>query len=80
MMRIFIFKSRSENDLYGATQDKTGANLPEKFGPWSFHSGPHEWNADDEPRIGVNAIEGLSVIQEKGYYLWKVTVSTNVSL
>ena len=77
-MKIYIFRSRSVADLYGATQDKTGANLPEQYGPWEFHSGPHEWKIGGGPLIGVNVDEAVAAIEKAGYFLWKATVTSRI--
>ena len=33
-MKLTLFRSAKEPDLFGFTADPTGSNLPEAFGPW----------------------------------------------
>jgi hypothetical protein len=33
-MRITLFRSTKEPDVFGFTADPTGGNLPDEFGPW----------------------------------------------
>jgi hypothetical protein len=34
-MKIHLFRSLKEPDVFGFTGDETGANLPAGFGPWT---------------------------------------------
>ena len=34
MMKISLFRSSKEPDVFGFTADPTGGNLPDELGPW----------------------------------------------
>jgi hypothetical protein len=33
-MGAYLFRSKSDPDVFAFTTDETGANLPQKYGPW----------------------------------------------
>lgn len=33
-MKLSLFRSTKEPDIFGFTTDPTGSNLPDEFGPW----------------------------------------------
>lgn len=68
-MRIFIFKSESDNDLRAFTGDSAGRQLPSKFGPWHAIG---VIRPDKEPpvKVGRDVIE--QAINSHGFQLFRM--------
>ncbi|GLT00114.1 hypothetical protein GCM10007897_14980 [Sphingobium jiangsuense] len=67
-MKVHVFQSGA--GVYGFTQDREGANLPQQAKPWS-HFKETVLRAGI---IGVNPEEAIAQIQSKGYYITKAGV------
>jgi hypothetical protein len=73
-MHVFTFRSEIHPGITGFTTRRTGANLPEEFGPWvsvaqgAMHAG--------EPVTGVyrGADTVLAGIERDGFYIARVGV------
>jgi len=76
-MLVYSFHSGADREVYGFTQDATGANLPAQYAPWHPH-GSHNINPGDGPRIGVDSGAILAGIQANGYYLVRVKITVSV--
>jgi len=67
-LRLFIFVSAQNPQLFGFTRDQTGGNLPPNYGPWLSSAG---FTMQGTISAGAgeisNAIE--SAIASRGYYL-----------
>jgi hypothetical protein len=50
-MRIYVYVSQQDPDILGFTSDETGANLPERHGPWREEIEPSVVviDTDDDP-------------------------------
>jgi hypothetical protein len=66
-VRVHVFKA--PNDLYGFTEDLTGANLPADRGPWTSFKSIEVYEHHPAPRIGVHESDVLFDIKQQGYHL-----------
>ena len=67
-MRVHVFESTIEPNLYGFTSDRDGNNLPLERGEWKYLKtidmavgGTHQWGASTE--------KALEAIENDGFYL-----------
>ena len=67
-MRVHVFESTIEPNLYGFTSDRDGNNLPFERGEWKYLKtidmavgGTHQWGASTE--------KALEAIEKDGFYL-----------
>jgi hypothetical protein len=65
-MRVHIF--RGPGRVFGFTENENGANLPQKFAPWTSFK-QIELSRDGEPVPGVNAAECLDDIEAHGFHI-----------
>ena len=68
MTTCYCFRSGSDPDLRGFTEDPTGSKLPSENGPWTLEhkiSADEEWPASAAPRRVV-----LAGLVENGFLLW----------
>lgn len=64
-MHVYIF--RGPGRIFAVSSDSTGANLPERFQPWSFFK-ESEMHVD-EPHAGVDVNQCLADIEQFGYHV-----------
>jgi hypothetical protein len=71
-MKIHLFKSAREPDVFGFTGDETGNNLPVELGPWTRSGG----GAPIETGPGTDALAGIGssgpmmeAIEKDGFYV-----------
>lgn len=77
-MLVYIFECSSKRDLYGATTDPSGANLPQDIceGGWRLFK-QKNWNPGDKA-IAVDVDELLAALSAGGTYVWGVSITTTV--
>ena len=78
-MRLSLFKSTKETDLFGYTADPSGGNLPAEFGPWqkAGEGSPAEAHAGHKPN-GLSPSDPISMAVERdGFYLVRSGVAIN---
>ena len=70
-MRLALFRSNVEPNVFGFTADPTGCNLPEEFGPWQKAA-----EGTSAETYAGNSLEGLALsdpviraIEHDGFYL-----------
>ena len=70
-LKLTLFRSTKEPDIFGFTSDPTGHNLPGQFGPW--HKAGQGSSAQT---YAGNSLEGLALsdpviraVEHEGYYL-----------
>lgn len=68
-MRIFVFKSESNDALCGFSGDSDGSKLPPQHGPW-LGTGVIRDDKDPPHRFSRAAIE--KAIDEQGFQLWRM--------
>src|SRR5262249_1695454 len=66
-MRVHVFESMTEPDLYGFTSDRSGNNLPPR-GEWKYFK-TIEMSVGETPRWGVSTEKALEAIEKDGFYL-----------
>jgi hypothetical protein len=66
-MRVHVFESMTEPDLYGFTSDRSGNNLPPR-GEWKYFK-TIEMAVGETPRWGVSTEKALEAIERDGFYL-----------
>lgn len=64
-MRVHIF--RGVGRVFGFTGDRSGANLPPGYGPWTAFRSVEM--APGEPMPGVNVDECLADLEAHGFHL-----------
>jgi len=74
-MEVFVFTGVGAS---GFTQDKTGANLPAQYGPWTFRNSV-VMNAGEGQRIGVNTEQCLADIQRHGFHVTDARIVVETS-
>jgi hypothetical protein len=69
-MKVFLFKSASDDRLRALTCEPAGAVLPQSLGPWQPYGIP------GEPMEHVTAVsdEIQSWLDVKGYYLIRIRI------
>jgi hypothetical protein len=83
-MKIHLFQSTRELDVFGFTNDETGANLPADLAPWTRAGEGCE--VETGPDIAVLAGVGssdpvVSAIEHGGFYVARgETISRRTSL
>ena len=65
-MRVFRFEGKGQ--LHGLTPDATGANLPERAGPWEFER-EFDLEADDGSFAEIDIAKALEDIDFMGYHV-----------
>ena len=77
-MAVFIFRSQTQTDIFGFTEDAKGSNLPSQFAPW-ISAGGGQAMPTGQGIAGVGGTDAvLAGIKGDGYYLARsgtVTVS-----
>jgi hypothetical protein len=73
-MRIFVFKSETQQGLHAFAADLTGSQLPAQFKPWRA-TGAIAPDGEFTYKLSREAIE--AAIREHGYQLWRVKRSAN---
>jgi hypothetical protein len=81
-VKLTLFRSTKEPDIFGFTSDPTGNNLPGQFGPW-FKAGegsPAQTYAGD-------CLEGLALsdpviraVEHEGFYLARSGITVTLGL
>ncbi|MGQ3356959.1 MAG: hypothetical protein ACT6XY_14300 [Phreatobacter sp.] len=66
--RLFMFRSGSNEKLYGFASDHTGGKLPEKFAPWTSIG---VIRGDQKPPHGLKREAIENGIAEFGFQLWR---------
>ena len=69
LMRIYVFTSKSRENLRAFTNDMAGENLPRQFAPWHA-DGPVAANEDFPYRFARDQIE--KAIDDSGFQLWRL--------
>jgi hypothetical protein len=70
-MKLTLFRSTTEPDIFGFTVDPTGSNLPDEFGPWrkageGIAARTHEGNSFD----GLASSDPvIKMVEKHGFYL-----------
>jgi hypothetical protein len=78
-MKLSLFKSTTEADLFGYTADPSGGNLPAEFGPWlkAGEGSPAEAHAGQGPN-GLSPSDPISTaVARDGFYLVRSGVPTH---
>jgi len=73
-MRIFVFKSETNQQLHAFAGDLSGFKLPPQFKPWRA-TGAIAPDREFPYKLSREAIE--AAIREHGYQLWRVKRTTN---
>jgi hypothetical protein len=77
-MKIYKFNSTKDTTLYMLTENATGSNLPEEYGPWlkpeQIELQSFDMNPGDGMRYGGDTDEILRRICQIGYYECRVSV------
>ena len=64
-MKVYVFRSSKDPEVYGFTSDQTGENLPAELEPWQAQGGgaamPIGNTADNELL--------LQTVESEGYYI-----------
>jgi hypothetical protein len=70
-MKLTLFRSTKEPDIFGFTVDPTGSNLPDEFGPWRKAG-----EGSVARTHGGNGLDGLAssdpvtkMVEKQGFYL-----------
>lgn len=65
-MQIYLF--RGPGRVFGCTPDASGANLPQRYAPWtSFKT--IELSRSGEPVPGIDATECLNDVERYGFHI-----------
>ena len=67
-MRVHVFESAIEPDLYGITSDRGGNTLPSERGEWKYFK-TIDMAVGETPRWGVSTEKALEAIEKDGFYL-----------
>lgn len=73
-MRIFVFKSETNQELHAFAGDLSGFRLPSQFKPWRA-TGAIAPDREFPYKLSREAIE--AAIKEHGFQLWRVKRSAN---
>ena len=73
-MHVFTFRSETYPGLNGFTTRRSGANLPEEFGPWVLAGQRAMHSGDPVPGVYRGADTVLAGIESDGYYLARIDV------
>jgi hypothetical protein len=71
-MKLTLFRSTKEPDLFGFTDDPTGSNLPDEFGPWcrAGEGTAAQAYAGDSLSGGVASSDPvIKAVERDGFYL-----------
>jgi hypothetical protein len=72
---VHIFKSDSQDDLYGLTLEQSGDNLPADKGPWTYFRYIPIIEGQFSPQVGVEDEDfeenALAAMESDGFYLTK---------
>jgi hypothetical protein len=71
-MKLTLFRSIKEPDLFGFMADSTGSNLPDEFGPWcrAGEGTPAQAYAGDSLSGGVASSDPVTkAVERDGFYL-----------
>lgn len=64
-MKVYVFRSRKDPEVYGFTSDDTGMNLPADLEPWQAQGGAM-------PTAQARASDIiLDTIRDRGFYLMR---------
>jgi hypothetical protein len=70
-MKLSLFRSTVEQNVFGFTADPTGCNLPEEFGPWQKAG-----EGTSAHTYAENSLDGLALsdpviraVERDGFYL-----------
>jgi hypothetical protein len=69
-MRLYVFRSGRESDVFGYTADPSGVNLPGALGPW-MRSGQSPLDIEPEAhaaRLGVSE-PVVAAVERDGFYI-----------
>lgn len=73
-MKVYLFRSKTNRLIGGFTQDKTGSNLPSKFGAWIFKK---ELEIDlTSNLIGADPKKIIADIEKQGFSVQKAKIET----
>jgi hypothetical protein len=73
-MIVHIFQPEQDKKIGGFTEDKTGSNLPSKFGKWIYKN-----TIDfkkDSPLMGADSKVIIQGIQSQGYSVQEAMITT----
>jgi hypothetical protein len=73
-MKVYMFHSGKNHEMYGFTPDKNGANLPADLAPWTKHS-ELDVNLGEPPRTGVPTEDILDGIKRDGFLVAGVRIT-----
>ena len=73
-MRIFVFKSETNQELHAFAGDLSGFRLPSQFKPWRA-TGAIAPDREFPYKLSREAIE--AAIKEHGFQLWRVKRNAN---
>jgi hypothetical protein len=71
-MKLTLFRSTMDSELFGFTDDPTGSNLPAEFGPWcrAGEGTAAEAYAGDNLSVGVASSDPvIKAVERDGFYL-----------
>ena len=71
-MKLTLFRSAKEPELFGFTADPTGSNLPDEFGPWrkAGEDTAAQAYAGDSLDSGVASSDPvMKAVERDGFYL-----------
>jgi hypothetical protein len=73
-MKIYLFQSTRELDVFGFTSDETGGRLPAELGPWTWtrsgERGTLETESDTETPAGHGSSDPMmAAIERDGFYV-----------
>ncbi len=80
-MKLSLFKSMKEPDVFAYTADPSGGNLPAEFGPWlkAGEGSPAEAHAGQDPN-GLSPSDPISMaVAKDGFYLVRSGVPMQTS-
>ena len=78
-MKLHVFRSGREPDVFGFTPDATGMNLPAEYGPWIALKGAMEV-VPTASLVGVGASGPVFAgIERDGFYVARSDVITRMT-
>jgi hypothetical protein len=71
-MKLTLFRSTKEPDVFGFTADPTGSNLPDEFGPWrkaGEGTAAHAYAGDSLDSGIASSDPVMKAVERDGFYL-----------
>jgi hypothetical protein len=72
-MRIYMFKSETNTELFAFAGEASGSKLPDQFRPWHTTGIIYDGKA---PPHGLPRAPIERAINERGFQLWRMKVKT----